>query len=73
MLRLDFMILLNQFYSNATLLRGVLSYFVTLIPKIPSPQSIGDFRPISLLGCVYKVIDKVLTARLRVVMGDVIS
>ena len=38
--------------------------WVTLIPKHESPKEIGDFRPISMVGSVYKVIAKVLSNRL---------
>jgi hypothetical protein len=48
------------------------SFFLTLIPKVSSPQSLGDFRPISLLGCLYKLVAKVLTARLSKVIGVLI-
>jgi hypothetical protein len=46
LLRLDFAALMFEFHQNACLPKGILSYFVTLIPKIGSPQSLGDFRPI---------------------------
>jgi hypothetical protein len=46
---------------------------VALIPKINSPFSLGDFRPISLLGCLYKIIAKVLTARLEKVMDRLVE
>jgi hypothetical protein len=51
----------------------MLSYFVTLIPKVNSPFSLGDFRPISLLGSLYKLIAKVLASRLAKVMNSLIA
>jgi hypothetical protein len=51
----------------------MLSYFVTLIPKVNSPFSLGDFRPISLLGILYKLIAKVLASRLAKVMNTLIA
>jgi len=33
----------------------------------------NDFRPISLVGCLYKVLAKVLANRLRLVVGSVVS
>ncbi|KHN31829.1 hypothetical protein glysoja_044310, partial [Glycine soja] len=49
------------------------SSFIALIPKLKDPQSISDFRPISLIGCVYKVIDKLLANRLRKVLTHLID
>lgn len=63
----------DQFYHTATLPRGFSSYFVTLIPKVHSPSSLGDFRPISLLGSLYKMVAKVLASRLAPIMDKLIS
>ena len=41
--------------------------FLTLIPKKCNAINIKDFRPISLVGSVYKLLSKVLANRLRVV------
>ncbi|PNX67320.1 cysteine-rich receptor-like protein kinase, partial [Trifolium pratense] len=43
------------------------------IPKVDSPQRLNDFRPISLVGSLYKILAKVLANRLRLVIGSVIS
>ncbi|WJX46909.1 hypothetical protein P8452_33654 [Trifolium repens] len=69
----DFRILFDQFHGNSTFPKSLLSYFVTLIPKVCSPISLSDFRPISLLGCIYKIIAKVLAKRLANVMDSIIS
>jgi hypothetical protein len=45
---------------------------LTLIPKVKSPQGLSDFRPISLLGCRYKILSKVLANRLANVIGNLI-
>jgi hypothetical protein len=66
-------IMLDQFHGIAFLPKSLTSYFVALIPKIHSPFSMGDFRPISLLGCLYKIIAKVLTARLAHVMDRLVA
>ncbi|KAK2383073.1 hypothetical protein QL285_070563 [Trifolium repens] len=73
LLKGDVRTMFDQFHGNASLPKSFLSYFVTLIPKVCSPNSISDFRPISLLGCLYKIIAKVLTSRLARVMDTVIS
>jgi hypothetical protein len=63
----------DQFYHSTTLSRSFSSYFVTLIPKVHSPTSLGDFRPISFLGSLFKLVAKVLAGRLAPVMDKLIS
>ena len=72
-LKPDFLTLIAEFYVNATFPKGGNSSFIALIPKLKDPQSISDFRPISLIGCVYKVIDKLLANRLRKVLTHLID
>jgi hypothetical protein len=38
-----------------------------------NPQRLNDFRPISLVGSLYKILAKVLANRLRLAIGSVIS
>jgi len=66
-------IFFDQFHGNEVLSRCLLSYFVTLIPKVKCPLSIKEFRPISLLGSIYKILAKVLAGRLSKVMNSFIS
>jgi hypothetical protein len=47
--------------------------FVFLIPKKADALEVKDFRPISLVGGVYKIISKVLANRLKSVLGKIIS
>jgi hypothetical protein len=68
----DVRIMFDQFHGNSCLPKSMCSYFLTLIPKLSSPQALGDVRPISLIGCLYKLIAKVLAARLAKVIGDII-
>jgi hypothetical protein len=65
--------LFDQFHANASLPKSFLSYFVTLIPKVNSPLSLSEFRLISLLGCLYKIVAKVLAKRLGLVMNSIVE
>ena len=47
--------------------------FLLLIPKKEGAEDLRDFKPISLVGSVYKLLAKVLANRLKSVMGEVIS
>ncbi|GJS34885.1 putative RNA-directed DNA polymerase [Tanacetum coccineum] len=53
--------------------RGCNSSFITLVPKVDDPLVIGDFRPISLIGCQYKIIAKILANRLSQVVASVVG
>ena len=64
---------LNEFHENGRLSKGVNSSFIALIPKVESPIGLNDFRPISLVGCICKIIAKVLAARLRNAMHYLIE
>jgi hypothetical protein len=55
------------------LTKGLNATFIALITKVDSPQRLNDFRPISLVGSLYKILAKVLANRLRLVIGSVIS
>jgi hypothetical protein len=63
----------SQFHRNGKLAKGLNSTFIALIPKVESPQRLNEFRPISLVGSLYKIVAKLLANRLRLVIGSVIS
>ena len=46
---------------------------IVLIPKVKNPQSIKEFRPISLCNVIYKIISKCLVNRLRPLLDGMIS
>lgn len=62
-----------EFHRNGKLSKGINTTFIALIPKVASPQKINDFRPISLVGSLYKILAKLLSNRLRGVIGSVVS
>ncbi|GJZ54916.1 putative RNA-directed DNA polymerase, eukaryota, reverse transcriptase zinc-binding domain protein [Tanacetum coccineum] len=47
--------------------------FIALISKTPNAKFLFDFHPISLIGCQYKIIGKLLANRLSNVIGDCVS
>lgn len=46
----------DQFHSNLNHLEHFLSYFTTLIPKVHSSHSLGEFLLISLFGSLYELL-----------------
>jgi hypothetical protein len=69
----DVLRFISEFHRNGKLTKGLNSTFIALIPKVDSPQRLNDFRPISLVGSLYKILAKLLANRLRMVIGSVIS
>ncbi|XP_024626870.1 uncharacterized protein [Medicago truncatula] len=69
----DIMRFVLEFHRNGRPSKGINSTFIDLIPKIDNPHRLNDFCPIALVGCLYKILAKLLANRLRQVMGTVIS
>ncbi|GJU52085.1 RNA-directed DNA polymerase, eukaryota, reverse transcriptase zinc-binding domain protein [Tanacetum coccineum] len=53
--------------------KGGNSSFIALIPKLANANMVKDFRPISLIGSLYKIIAKILVNRLVIVLGDLVN
>ena len=62
-----------QAINNATIPVGWNETTIVMIPKVDNPEIVAQFRPISLCNVVYKVISKVLSNRLRVILPVIIS
>ena len=63
----------REFYEHDKFVKILNATFMVLIPKKAGAEDLGDFRPISLLGSLYKWLAKVLANRLKRVVGKVVS
>lgn len=61
------------FFNNQIGLSSINLANVVTIPKTDSPQTVGDFRPISIINIVPKLISKIIANRLGNSMQDLIS
>ncbi|GJR00675.1 RNA-directed DNA polymerase, eukaryota [Tanacetum coccineum] len=61
------------FFNHGQFPKGSNSSFITLIPKTQEAKMMKDFRPITLIGSLYKIIAKILANRLVVVLEDLVS
>ena len=69
----DVLRFLDEFYVNGKFPRGCNASFIALIPKVHEPQCLNEYRPISLIGCIYKIVAKLLANRLKKVMPFIID
>ncbi|GJT19195.1 RNA-directed DNA polymerase, eukaryota, reverse transcriptase zinc-binding domain protein [Tanacetum coccineum] len=63
----------SHFFTHADIPKGCNPSFIALIPKIPDANMVSDFRPISLIGSIYKIIAKILANRLVRVLRDIVN
>nr|GEY65700.1 RNA-directed DNA polymerase, eukaryota [Tanacetum cinerariifolium] len=61
------------FFMHGDMPNGCNSNFIALIPKILDANMVKDFRPISLIGSLYKIIAKILANRLVGVLDDLVN
>jgi len=73
LLEKDVMGAVKHFHSEGKIPKGCNASFITLIPKSENPQSLEEYRPISLVGCFYKILTKVLSGRIKKVIEKVID
>ncbi|GJW78983.1 putative RNA-directed DNA polymerase [Tanacetum coccineum] len=59
--------------ATGILSNGCNPSFIVLIPKKSDPLGFSDYIPISLFGCIYKVISKILALRLAKVILSIIE
>ncbi|GJS45462.1 RNA-directed DNA polymerase, eukaryota, reverse transcriptase zinc-binding domain protein [Tanacetum coccineum] len=69
----DVLAAVKYFFHYSRIPKGCNSSFIALIPKTPEAKMVKDFRPISLIGSLYKIIAKILANRLVVVLGDIVN
>nr|XP_016494332.1 PREDICTED: uncharacterized protein LOC107813564 [Nicotiana tabacum] len=64
---------IQNFYDQGIFEKSFNATFVALIPKKVGPKELRNFRPISLIGSIYKIISKLLTERLKKVVNKLVD
>ena len=69
----EIMSFFKDFFERGKLIRSLNTTFLVLIPKKGEAEDLSDFRPISLVGGLYKLLATVLANRLKKVARKVVS
>jgi len=63
----------QEFFTSCILANSVNNNLIVLIPKVPGPRVMGDYRPITLAIFQFKVITKILAGKLAIITMRIIS
>ncbi|GKB50694.1 RNA-directed DNA polymerase, eukaryota [Tanacetum coccineum] len=72
-IKVDVLRAVRWFWEKGEFYRGCNASFVTLIPKVVDPIGLGDYRPISIIGSFYKIITKILSERVKRLIGKIVG
>ena len=64
---------ITSFFVESRMPKEVNSSLIILIPETPNPSSTNNYRPISLCNVVYKIISKLLVAKIQPLLHKLIS
>ncbi|GJV53270.1 RNA-directed DNA polymerase, eukaryota, reverse transcriptase zinc-binding domain protein [Tanacetum coccineum] len=59
----------KEFFKSRKMLGELNATLISLIPKVQTPNKVTDFRPIACCNVLYKCISKVLTNRIKPILG----
>ncbi|XP_022030707.1 uncharacterized protein LOC110931630 [Helianthus annuus] len=62
-----------DFFETGNLLRELNHTNIVLIPKIPTPSAVIDYRPIACCNVLYKCISKIVADRIKNALNDIVS
>ncbi|RVW40194.1 Transposon TX1 uncharacterized 149 kDa protein [Vitis vinifera] len=69
----DVMRFFREFHEHGKFVKRLNTIFLVLIPKKMGAEDLREFRPINLVGSLYKWLAKVLANRLKRAVGKVVS
>ena len=67
------MAVFKDFFYTGKFVKSLNSTFIVMIPKKEGVEDLKDFRPISFMGSLYKLIAKVSDNRLKKVMSWLVN
>ena len=70
MVKVEIMGFFREFHKRSKFAKSLNATFLVLVPKKGVVEDMKDFRPISLVGSLYKLLAKVLTNRIKKGYGE---
>ncbi|XP_022003085.1 uncharacterized protein LOC110900505 [Helianthus annuus] len=62
-----------DFFSNGQILKQINHTILALVPKVETPNTVLDYRPISCCNVLYKCISKIITDRIKWGLGYLVN
>lgn len=62
-----------QIFASSKMPEYLNQTLITLVPKCNNPESFNNYQPISLCNTVYKLVLKILVARIRPLLANLVS
>ena len=63
----------REFFSTGELLKDFNTTLIAMIPKVPNPSRMEEFRPISCCNTIYKCISKLIAKRIQMVLPSIVD
>ncbi|KAL2933901.1 hypothetical protein RDABS01_017020, partial [Bienertia sinuspersici] len=68
----DVIKVVRDIFNTGKQLKEVSVTTLTMVPKVQTPSTVGEFRPIACCSTIYKCISKLLCSRLSSMLPDII-
>jgi len=72
-LKVEIVAVMANFHVIGYIPKGCNASFIGLVPKVRDPVMLEQYRPISLVEAMYKIIFKVLAGRIKQVLSSIID
>jgi len=68
----EFVDVVRHFFLSGFLPSSANTTILTLIPKFPGASRVAEYRPISCLNTIYKVVSRLLVRRIKPILSELI-